>query len=120
MDFLSVEQKAELSKHFSQPGVTVTHHQLARKLGIDLSDALAILSIFEAQGLSQNKLLIYHVCDSKVLADAIPYGIGFPNLPWKCPHCAEIVENYDELVFDFMSQIVKVAIQPPSHSSPLL
>jgi hypothetical protein len=103
LDFLSGNQKAELSRHFGKPGETAMPHQLAVRLGINLSDALAIISILEAQGLSNNKLLIYHVCEPDVPADAIPYGIGFPNLPWQCPHCGEIVENYNELGFDVMA-----------------
>ncbi|MEM8674764.1 MAG: hypothetical protein AAGF83_12950 [Cyanobacteria bacterium P01_G01_bin.67] len=78
-------------------------HQLATRLGISLSDALTIIAILESHGYSQNKLLIYHECEPEVPADAMPYGEGFPNLPWKCPHCGEEVDSYDELDFDIMA-----------------
>ena len=100
---MSGRQKAELSRHFSQPGKTAMPHQLAVELGIDLSDALAIIAILESHGLSKNRLLIYHKCEPEVPADATPYGEGFPNLPWKCPHCGEAVESYEELDFDVIA-----------------
>lgn len=103
LNFLSGGQKAELTQHFNQPGVTAMPHQLAVKLGVSLSDALAIIAILESHGLSKNKLLIYHECEPEVPADAIPYGEGFPELPWKCPHCDEAVNSYDELDFDVIA-----------------
>ena len=101
--FLSGGQKAELSRHFNQPDETAMPHQLATRLGIRLSDALAIIAILESHGYSRNKLLIYHQCEPEVAADAMPYGEGFPNLPWKCPRCGEEVDSYDELDFDIMA-----------------
>lgn len=112
VNFLSSNQKAELSKHFNESGATAMPHQLAVLLGIDYSDALAILAILEADGLCNNKLLIYHRCEPDVPAGAIPYGQGFPNLPWACPLCQEEVEDYDELSFDIMaiaSKVIKFA-----------
>jgi hypothetical protein len=32
--------------------------------------------------------------------DAIPFGIGFPNLPYVCPNCEKVIESYKELSFD--------------------
>ena len=103
LHFLSGRQKADLSRHFSKPGVTAMPHQLAVRLGINLPEALAIIAILEAHGLSKNKLLIYHACEPEVPAGAISYGEGFRNLPWKCPHCGETVDSYDELDFDVMA-----------------
>ena len=101
--FLSDGQKADLNRHFNKSGVTAMPHQLAARLGIPLSDALIIIAILESHGLSKNKLLIYHQCEPEVIAGAMPYGEGFPNLPWKCPHCGEEVDSYDELDFDIMA-----------------
>ncbi|WP_414530564.1 hypothetical protein [Nodularia chucula] len=102
LDFLSENQKAELNEHFMSASTTMPH-QLAVRLGIEYSEALAILADLEAKGLCEMKLLIYHNCDPDVSVDAIPYGIGFPDLPYTCPHCESIVENYDELSFDLMA-----------------
>lgn len=103
LDFLSKKQKVELSKNL-KAFRTVMPHQLAVWLGIEYSKALAILSVLEAQGLCEMKLLIYHNCEPEVPVGAIPYGKGFPNLPWTCPNCEESVDNYDELSFDLMAE----------------
>lgn len=104
LDFLSGEQRAELSSHFKRPATSAMPHQLAVLLGLQYSDALAILAILEADGLCNNQLLIYHICEPEVAAGAIPFGEGFPNLPWICPLCEESVDDYSELSFDVMAQ----------------
>ncbi|MFM5985021.1 MAG: hypothetical protein ACKO9I_06810 [Sphaerospermopsis kisseleviana] len=105
MDILSENQKAELSKHFMTASTSdVMPHQLAVQLGIEYSEALAILADLEARGICDMKLLIYHNCDPDIPVDAIPYGTGFPDLPWTCPHCENTVESYDELSFDLMAK----------------
>jgi hypothetical protein len=103
LDFLSSEQKNKLNEHFRK-STTAMPHQLAVLLGIKYAEALTILTILDADGLCKNKLLIYHQCEPETPADAIPYGQGFPNLPWTCPLCEEEVDNYDELLFDIMAQ----------------
>lgn len=104
LDFLSGEQKAELTRHFRKPAITAMPHQLAVLLGLQYSDALAILAILETDGLCENKLLIYHRCEPEVPSGAIPFGQGFPNLPWVCPLCEESIEDYSELSFDVMAE----------------
>lgn len=104
LDFLSEEQKGRLNRLFSRPNVQIMPHDLAGRLGITRPDALAVLAILEADGLCTMKLLIYHKCEPDVAAGAIPYGQGFPNLPWTCPLCEEEVDNYDDLLFDLMAE----------------
>jgi len=103
LGFLSDNHKAELSKHFMTASTNVMPHQLAVLLGIEYSDAIAILAVLEAEGLCEMKLLIYHNCEPNVPVGAIPYGKGFPDLPWTCPNCDMVLENYDELSFDLMA-----------------
>lgn len=103
LDFLTKKQKVELSEHL-KVSTTAMPHQLAVRLGIEHSKALAILSVLEAQGLCEMKLLIYHNCEPEFPVGAIPYGEGFPNLPWTCPNCEESVDDYDELSFDLMAE----------------
>jgi rubredoxin len=103
LDLLSDRQKAELSKHI-QALATAMPHQLAVLLGIEYSEALAILTLLEAEGLCELKLLIYHNCEPDVPTGAIPFGKGFPDLPWVCPLCESSVENYNDLSFDIMAQ----------------
>lgn len=110
LDILSDNQKAELSKHFMTASTSdMMPHQLAVQLGIEYSEALAILADLEARGICDMKLLIYHNCEPDVPADAIPYGTGFPDLPWTCPNCENSIESYDELSFDLMAK----SKQPP-------
>ena len=104
LEFLSSDQKAKLSKHFTDPDKTATAHQLAALLDLNYARALEILVILEAEKLCQNQLLIYHQCKPNVPVAAIPYGEGFPNLPWSCPACEKEVKNYDELFFDILAQ----------------
>lgn len=103
LEFLSDKHKAELSKRLKE-WTTVMPHQLAVWLGIEYSEALAVLSVLEAEGLCEMKLLIYHECEPEVPVGAITYGKGFPNLPWTCPNCEESVDNYDELSFDLIAE----------------
>lgn len=103
LDFLSNQQKAELKKHI-QVSQTAMPHQLAVLLGIEYYKALAILTLLETEAVCELKLLIYHRCEPDVPVGAIPYGKGFPDLPWICPNCESSVENYDELSFDIMAQ----------------
>lgn len=103
LDFLSVEHKQKLTTYFCQPGIRVMPHELAISLGTTRPEALAVITVLETEGLLKNKLLIYHECAPEVIAGAIPFGIGFPDLPWFCPLCEEIVEDYRELSFDVMA-----------------
>ncbi|MEA5553803.1 hypothetical protein VB713_22965 [Anabaena cylindrica UHCC 0172] len=108
LDFLSENQKAELSKHFMTASTNdMMPHQLAVQLGIKRSDALAVLTILEDEGLCEMKLLIYHNCEPDVPAGAIPFGQGFPNLPWFCPLCEKSVHDYNELSYDLMAHFMQ-------------
>ncbi|GBO52510.1 hypothetical protein APA_179 [Pseudanabaena sp. lw0831] len=93
-------QKLLLSKHFSQAGSNMMPHQLAASLGLKYSTALLILTLLGLSERTKSSLLIYHNCDPSVPAGAIPYGTGFPKLPWHCSLCEEEVEDYSELSFD--------------------
>lgn len=104
LDFLSRRQKLKLSKFFKEPEKNAMPHQLAVLLGIRYSHALLILTILEANGFIKNHLVIYHICDPEIPAGAIPYGTGFPKLPWSCSLCERVVESYDELTFDLMGK----------------
>lgn len=105
LDFLSDQQKARLSQLFRHPNGQIMPHDLAVRLGITRSDALTVLAILEGDGMCSMKLLVYHKCEPDNPAGAIPYGQGFPNLPWLCPLCEEEVDNYDDLLFDFIAEI---------------
>jgi hypothetical protein len=107
LNFLSKEHKSELNQHFGRPNEQAMPHQLAVRLGLSYSDSLAILSVLEADKLCQLRLLIYHIC-TETPVGSIPFGQGFPKVPWHCPYCEEIVEDTRELNFDFMATNVDV------------
>lgn len=65
-------------------------------------DNLMSVVMQEANGLCENYLQIYHKCNPDVPVDAIPFGQGFPTLPWTCPLCGKKVEDYTEMSFDIV------------------
>jgi hypothetical protein len=77
-------------------------HELAVSLGLKLPQAYAILVVLGSSGLCDNRLIIYHIC-SEASVGSIPFGKGFPPLPWVCPECGQTIENYDEMSFDLMA-----------------
>jgi len=103
LDFLSDNQRTELAKQFITVSKNLMPHQLATKLGIEYSKALAVLTVLEKEEFCQMKLLIYHNCEPDVASGTIPFGQGFPNIPWVCPLCEKSVYDYKELSFDFMA-----------------
>jgi len=103
LDFLSAEQKAKLTKRFKSVKIGVMPRQIAVSLGMKRDEALAVVTILEANGLCENRLLIYHVCEPDTIADWVPLREGFPNRPWYCPLCEESIEEDSELSFDIMS-----------------
>jgi hypothetical protein len=105
LGFLSLDYKDQLNRYFSEPGRKFMPHQLAAMLGVRYADAISILNVLSTHKLSENQLLIYHICDPEVPAGAIPYGDGFPNLPWSCPLCGKDVEDPDELSYDLLAKV---------------
>lgn len=103
ISFLSQWQLDVLNRHFTEPNKTAMPHELAVKLKIKYSDALTIISLLETEGLANNLLLIYHYCQEAPV-DTLPFGAGFPNLPWRCPNCEVIVEDSTELSYDVMAK----------------
>jgi hypothetical protein len=107
LGFLSIDYKDQLNSYFSEPGRKFMPHQLAVMLGLRYSDAISILNVLGTNKLSENQLLIYHICDPEIPAGAIPYGDGFPSLPWHCPLCEKDVENPDELSYDLLAKVLQ-------------
>jgi hypothetical protein len=103
LDFLSDHHKAELNRYFMAASTKTMPHQIAVRLGIEYTHALALLADMETEGLCDMRLLIYHICEPDIPVGTLPYGTGFPNLPWTCPNCGSVVEDYHELSFDLMA-----------------
>lgn len=102
LDFLAKEKKARLNQFFDRQRLNTMPHELAGFVGLAREEALAVLVSMEAARLCVMKLLIYH-CEKRPIA-ALPYGIGFPDVPWVCPTCDLTVEGLEDLSFDLMAQ----------------
>ena len=101
MAFLNPEARDKLNERLRVKDERLMPHALAILLGIEYSESIALLADLKSAGVCENRLLIYHLCELGVPGGSIPYGIGFPELPWFCPLCEKQVENYEELAFDF-------------------
>lgn len=101
--FLSERHKSLLSDHFRKPLQTAQPRELAIKLGVEYSQAIAILAVLSADELCQNWLLIYHTCSETFVART-PLSAGMPPLPYVCPYCEITIYEYDELQFDVMAE----------------
>lgn len=109
LGFLSLAQRQKLSRFFDEPETRAMPHQLAALLGVQYHFALLIFTIMKDNNLCELKLLIYHTCEQAPIA-ALPYGRGFPDIPWSCPHCELEVKSLEELSFDIMA-IVADAVE---------
>jgi len=107
LKFLDHRQKDKLSLRFRSPHGKAMPHDLAISLGIKLPQAYAILVVLGSLDLCNVRLLIYHSC-SEASVGSIPFGIGFPPLPWVCPECGETITDRDEMSFD----IIAIAKEP--------
>lgn len=103
LSFLSEVQLNQLKLHFSEPQTTAMPHQISVRLGISHSQALCVLSVLESSGVTDNFLLVYHSC-SEAPVGTIPYGLGFPQMPWHCPECEDTVSSLDQLSFDLLAK----------------
>jgi hypothetical protein len=107
LNFLDASQKTKLSKKFRNPNSKVMPHELVVSLRVKLPQAYAVVIALGSSGLCSNRLLIYHNC-SEASVGSIPFGIGFPTLPWICRECGESIEDYNEMSFD----VIAVAKEP--------
>lgn len=85
-------------------------HQLVTAAGVSYGSALAILACLGQEGLADNQLVVYHLACSESPVEFLPFGAGFPTLPWHCPNCEELVEQLEDLTFDVQAH-VSVAVR---------
>jgi hypothetical protein len=103
LTFLTPEGTARLNRLLEMPSQKLMPHSVAILLGVSYAESLALLTLLHAMGACTNRLLIYHRCAENVAVGAIPFGVGFPELPWQCPLCEAEVESYEELLVDLES-----------------
>lgn len=109
LTFLTPQMKSRLSAILSELDEKLMPHSVAILLGIEYSEALLLLAVLGREGVCSNRLLVYHNCEPAVPAGSIPFGRGYPKMPWRCRHCEQEVEDLDELSFDLEAVVVDTA-----------
>jgi hypothetical protein len=105
--FLDSSQFKELMDYFADPPEDIMIHQLAVSLGIEVSKSFAVFTVLHTKNILGVKLLIYHNCDPEMAVGAIPFGEGYPRLPFYCEECDSEVNDFSELDFDLMAIVDK-------------
>ena len=105
--FLTAEMQTRLNARLQIKSERMMPHSLAIMLGVEQADALLLVVVLSTEGICRNRLLIYHSCEPGMPLASIPFGIGFPNLPWTCPNCEELVYNLAELRFDLETEVIE-------------
>ena len=100
LSFLMSSHTEVLNKRFANEGERVMPHVLAIDLGLTAAHGVAVINILYDEAVAEVFLVVYHACEPDVPAGYLPYGQGFPALPWPCPICEEDVEDTGELRFD--------------------
>jgi hypothetical protein len=103
LDFLSEEQRRQLSTKFAVSSLSVMPHEISGPLGIKYSDAVAVLTVLQTKHLCQNFLLVYHTCEPDLAIASYPFEQGFPELPWECTNCQRVIESIEEISFGIMA-----------------
>jgi hypothetical protein len=101
LDFLNDYHKSLLNKYFQTPPTVLQTHDLAISLGLEESKIIAIIATLSADRYCRNWLLIYHNC-SETFVDRRPLNEGMIRLPYRCPYCEFVIEDFKELKFDLM------------------
>lgn len=103
LTFLSNKHKSLLNDHFREPLRTAQPREIAIKLGIEYAQVVAIFVVLASVDFCDNWLLIYHSC-ADTFVDRTPLSDGPPALPYTCPYCETLIEDYEELQFDVMAE----------------
>jgi hypothetical protein len=104
--FLTDEMRTVLNARLRVMNERMMPHSLAIMLGVERAEALLLVTVLSTEGICQNRLLIYHSCEPGTPLASIPFGIGFPNLPWTCPNCDDVVQDLTDLRFDLEAEVI--------------
>jgi len=105
LSFLKPSHVKALNRRFSIEGQRVMPHILAIDLGLEAAHGMAVINILHDEGVAQVSLVIYHKCEPDLAAGYLPFGEGFPTLPWHCPICEHDVTEILDLRFDIECQV---------------
>lgn len=86
-----------MQKQFSWDySLDLQHQQKSALIMTDENRVKLLVAI--GKQLCCGRVTIYH-CDREPVSSTT-FGTGFVNLPWVCPKCQQIVQDYDDLKFD--------------------
>lgn len=72
-------------------GGDLISNDVASKVGISLSEAMAFMLALDAAALADKYILVYHAC-SPVPVETRIWDDGLPQHPWCCPKCGVRVD----------------------------
>ena len=104
LPFLTEDQLLGLVRFIESQPKNFMAHELSLKLNMEWSKSMSTISVLWAKKLVDVFLLIYHDCDSSLPVETVEYGKGLPQLPWTCPNCKSLVNNFSEINFDLMAK----------------
>ena len=81
---------------------TLMPHQVAVATGCSLDDALTILLLLYDRYLAESFLLVYHVSHPEQPILTRKLSEGPPSVPVQCDLCERVIENDDELAYDYL------------------
>lgn len=77
-------------------------HQVASGTGLSLQESMTLLVFFFYLNYGKFYILVYHRDFPNEPTSAINIFDGFPEMPFYCEVCDKIVEDEDELLYDYM------------------
>jgi hypothetical protein len=105
MNYLSDQSLIKLTQYLRN-NKAIAVEKIASLLNCNYDEALAIAIKLEESAFVENfSLIVYHRCNLERIADSLPYGVGFPNLPFFCPLCNKHIVDLGELSFDILMEL---------------
>lgn len=100
---LSQESKLRLVSFFKDPRHSVMPHELANATGVSAKTAVDLLSNLAKMTEAKLNRCVYHDCEESGGASflAVDHTESL-ELPVRCCHCEEQIEEEDELRFDLL------------------
>ena len=101
---ISPAQWTRASRLFRSEGSVVEVAQLRAAAGLRRDSAYALIMNMFAQGHAELFTLVYHGC-SEAPVDSLAFSEGLVLVPWRCPHCDELVTDEHELRYGLQARV---------------
>ncbi|WLT37523.1 hypothetical protein NON20_17130 [Synechocystis sp. B12] len=100
--FIDTSEIESINRIFDRQGKEISPFRLTQNLNLIYEDALYILLVFENMNLCDLYLEVYHKCSSLPIK-RIPFGQGFPEIPFFCDSCQTEICSSGDLSYNFMA-----------------